>query len=121
MYVEIAFGSVQVRVRDHDLGSKSKQAETFRSLWLSSESVGVGIDVDGVAGRSSRSRLCVLFTVRRVSGGPNKHILAPHRAIPIPLIPCIPPGVVGVGLILALLGTYGSHTSAGPLTDIAAA
>ena len=120
MYVEIAFGSVQVRVRDHDLGSKSKQAETFRSLWLSSESVGVGVGVDGVAGRVEFA--FKLFTVRRVSGGPNKHMLAPHRAIPIPLIPCIPPGVVGVGLVLALalLDTYGSHTSAGPLTDIAA-
>jgi len=53
--------------------------------------------------------------------GPNKRMLAPHRAIPIPLIPCVPPGVVGVGLVLALLGTYGSHTGAGPLTDIAAA
>ena len=61
------------------------------------------------------------FSVRWVSGGPNKYTLAPHKAIPIPLIPCIPPGVVGVGLILALLGTYGSHTGAGPLTDIAAA
>jgi len=60
------------------------------------------------------------ITVRRVSGVPNKHMLAPHRARPIPLIPCVPPGVVGVGLVLALLGTYGSHT-AGPLTDIAAA
>jgi len=56
MYVEIAFGSVRVRVRDHDLGSKRKLEETLRSLWLSSLSVGV---VDGVAGRSSRSRLCV--------------------------------------------------------------
>jgi len=53
--------------------------------------------------------------------GPNENMLAPHRAIPIPLIPCVPPGVVGVGLVLALLGTYGSHTGAGPLTDIAAA
>jgi len=61
------------------------------------------------------------ITVRRVSGVPNKHMLAPHRARPIPLIPCVPPGVVGVGLVLALLGTYGSHTSADPLTDIAAA
>jgi len=61
------------------------------------------------------------FTVRRVSDRPNKRMLAPHRAIPIPLIPCVPPGVVGVGLVLALLGTYGSHTGAGPLTDIAAA
>jgi len=61
------------------------------------------------------------FTVHRVSAGPIERILAPHRAMPIPLIPCVPPGVVGVGLVLALLGTYGSHTGAGPLTDIAAA
>jgi len=61
------------------------------------------------------------FTVRRVSGGPNQHTLAPHRAIPIPLIPRVPPGVVCVRLVLALLGAYGSHTGAGPLTDIAAA
>jgi len=86
---------------------------------LSSESAGVGVGVDGVAGRVEFA--FKLFTVRRVSGGPNKHMLAPHRAIPIPLIPCIPPGVVGVGLVLALLDTYGSHTGAGPLTDIAAA
>jgi len=61
MYVEIAFGSVRVLVRDHDSGSKSKEAETLRSLWLSSESVGVGVGVgvDGVAGRSSRSQVCV--------------------------------------------------------------
>src|SRR6188768_1777738 len=46
--------------------------------------------------------------------GPNKRMLAPHRAIPIPLIPCVPPGVLGVGLVLVLLGTYSSHTGAGP-------
>ena len=61
------------------------------------------------------------FTVRRVSGRSHKHMLASHRAMPIPIIPCVPPGVVGVGLVLALLYTYGSHTGAGTLTDIAAA
>jgi len=69
MYVEIAFGSVRVRVRDHDSGSKSKLAENLRSLWLSSGDVVVGVDVDGVAGRSSRSEFAFkFFTVRRVSG-----------------------------------------------------
>jgi len=48
-------------------------------------------------------------------------MLAPHRAIPIARIPCVLPGVVGIGLVLALLDTYGSHTGASPLTDIAAA
>ena len=121
MYVEIAFGSIQVRVRNHDSRSKSKEADGGTLCSLVEALVSMSMLITLPVGQVIVEFAFKFFTVRRVSGVPNKHMLAPHRAIPIPLIPCVPPGVVGVGLVLALLGTYGSHTSAGPLTDIAAA